>query len=48
VLDVFSNELRATSIINIVSGSGLTHDPLFTRVVHLVKAPLGYVPGAAP
>jgi putative ATP-binding cassette transporter len=47
VLGIFSHELKSTSIINIVSGSGLTHDPLFTRVVHLVKAPLDYVPGAA-
>ncbi|HWW19654.1 MAG TPA: ABC transporter ATP-binding protein/permease [Steroidobacteraceae bacterium] len=48
VFDVFTRELRSTSIINIVSGSGLTRGPLFTRVVHLIKAPPGYVAGATP
>jgi putative ATP-binding cassette transporter len=51
VLAVFHDELKATSIINIVSGSGESHLPLFSRVVHLIKAPLDYTPGgnaAAP
>jgi putative ATP-binding cassette transporter len=39
VLDIFANELKATSVINIVSGSGTAREPLFTRVVHLIKAP---------
>jgi putative ATP-binding cassette transporter len=46
VLSVFSEELRGTSIINIVSGSGEAHHPLFSRVVHLIKAPLDYTPGS--
>jgi putative ATP-binding cassette transporter len=46
VLDVFTNELESTSIINIVSGSGHAREPMFTRVVHLVKAPLDYTPGS--
>ena len=47
VLDIFSNELKATSIINIVSGSGIAREPLFTRVVHLVKAPVDPVSAVA-
>jgi ABC-type uncharacterized transport system fused permease/ATPase subunit len=46
VYDVFTNELKATSIINITSGTGQAPEPLFARVVHLVKAPLDYVPGS--
>jgi putative ATP-binding cassette transporter len=46
VYGMFSDELKSTSIINIVSGSGHTREPLFTRVVHLVKAPRDYAPGA--
>jgi vitamin B12/bleomycin/antimicrobial peptide transport system ATP-binding/permease protein len=48
VFDIFSDELKSTSIINIVSGtgSGQTREPLFTRVIHLVKAPLNYTPGS--
>jgi len=37
VIDVFANELEHTSVIHI--GSAQAHDPLFSRVVHLVKAP---------
>jgi vitamin B12/bleomycin/antimicrobial peptide transport system ATP-binding/permease protein len=37
VIDVFANELEQTSVIHI--GSAQAHDPLFSRVVHLVKAP---------
>jgi putative ATP-binding cassette transporter len=48
VFNVFSEELKSTSIINIVSGSGQTREPLFTRVVHLVKAPRDHIPGASP
>jgi vitamin B12/bleomycin/antimicrobial peptide transport system ATP-binding/permease protein len=44
VFDMFAHELSATSIINIVSGSGTQHEPLFTRVVHLIKAPLDRSP----
>jgi putative ATP-binding cassette transporter len=40
VYAVFNNELRRTSIINIGSGSGETRGPLFSRVVHLIKATL--------
>jgi len=48
VLDIFANELKATSVINIVSGSGTAREPLFTRVVHLIKAPIAAVqPDAA-
>jgi putative ATP-binding cassette transporter len=47
VFDMFTRELKSTSIINIVSGGGVTRGPLFTRVVHLVKAPVDYVPGAS-
>jgi putative ATP-binding cassette transporter len=47
VYEVFDHELKSTGIINIVSGSGHTREPLFTRVVHLVKAPRNYVSGAA-
>ena len=48
IIDVFTTELRWTSIIHI--GSGQAHDPLFSRIVHLVKVPpahregLGAVP----
>jgi putative ATP-binding cassette transporter len=37
VIDVFSNELQATGVIHI-GGPAQAH-PLFTRVLHLVKAP---------
>jgi putative ATP-binding cassette transporter len=46
VFDIFGDELKATSIINIVSGSGQTREQLFTRVIHLIKAPLDYTPGS--
>jgi putative ATP-binding cassette transporter len=46
VLSVFNDELKDTSIINIVSGSGEARHPLFSRVVHLIKAPLDYAPGS--
>jgi putative ATP-binding cassette transporter len=48
VFDIFTDELKSTSIINIVSGtgSGQTREPLFTRVIHLIKAPLNYTPGS--
>ncbi len=39
VIDVFASELEQTSVIHI--GSAQAHDPLFSRVVHLVKAPAG-------
>jgi len=39
VIDVFSNELKSTAIIHI-GGPAQAH-PLFTRVLHLVKAPQG-------
>ncbi len=37
VIDVFANELEHTGVIHI--GSAQARDPLFSRVVHLVKAP---------
>ena len=37
VIDMFTNELEHTSVIHI--GSAQAHDPLFSRVVHLVRAP---------
>ncbi|MGH8259085.1 MAG: ABC transporter ATP-binding protein/permease [Steroidobacteraceae bacterium] len=37
VIDVFANELEHTSVIHI--GSAQARDPLFSRIVHLVKAP---------
>ncbi len=37
VIDVFANELEHASVIHI--GSAQAHDPLFSRVVHLAKAP---------
>jgi vitamin B12/bleomycin/antimicrobial peptide transport system ATP-binding/permease protein len=40
VIDVFANELEHTSVIHI--GSASAHDPLFSRVVHLVKAPAAH------
>ena len=40
VYAVFNNELRNTSIINIDSGGGKVRGTLFSRVVHLIKAPL--------
>jgi putative ATP-binding cassette transporter len=39
VYEIFEDELRATSIINIVSGTGHAREPLFSRVVHLVRVP---------
>lgn len=42
VIDVFANELERTSVIHI--GSAEARDPLFSRVVHLVKR---HPPGAA-
>ncbi|MGH8229464.1 MAG: ABC transporter ATP-binding protein/permease [Steroidobacteraceae bacterium] len=39
VIDVFANELERTSVIHI--GSAQARDPLFSRIVHLVKAPTG-------
>jgi putative ATP-binding cassette transporter len=36
VIDVFANELERTSVIHI--GSAEAHDPLFSRVVHLMKS----------
>jgi vitamin B12/bleomycin/antimicrobial peptide transport system ATP-binding/permease protein len=38
VVDVFANELEGTTIIN-VGRAQQARDPLFTRVLHLVKAP---------
>jgi vitamin B12/bleomycin/antimicrobial peptide transport system ATP-binding/permease protein len=35
VIDLFANELEQTSVIHI--GSAQAHDPLFSRVVHLVR-----------
>lgn len=49
VIDVFSNELRHTGVIHI-GGPAQAH-PLFTRVLHLIKAPRGEKsarPAAAP
>ncbi len=37
VIDVFANELEHASVIHI--GSAQARDPLFSRVVHLIKAP---------
>lgn len=37
VIDIFANELERASVIHI--GSAQAHDPLFSRVVHLAKAP---------
>ena len=37
VIDVFTNELKHTGVIHI-GGAGEAH-PLFSRVLHLVKAP---------
>jgi putative ATP-binding cassette transporter len=37
VIDVFANELEHTSVIHI--GSAQARDPLFSRIVHLVKSP---------
>ncbi len=37
VIDVFANELEHASVIHI--GSAQARDPLFSRIVHLVKAP---------
>jgi len=37
VIDMFTNELEHTSVIHI--GSAQAHDPLFSRLVHLVRAP---------
>ncbi|MGH8148817.1 MAG: ABC transporter ATP-binding protein/permease [Steroidobacteraceae bacterium] len=39
VIDVFANELEHSSVIHI--GSAHARDPLFSRVVHLVRAPSG-------
>jgi vitamin B12/bleomycin/antimicrobial peptide transport system ATP-binding/permease protein len=36
VIDLFANELEQTSVIHI--GSAQAHDPLFSRIVHLVKS----------
>ncbi len=38
ITDVFSHELKQTSIINI-GRAAQAHHPLFSRVLHLVKAP---------
>ncbi len=38
VMDIFANELEGTTIIN-VGRAQQARDPLFTRVLHLVKAP---------
>jgi vitamin B12/bleomycin/antimicrobial peptide transport system ATP-binding/permease protein len=40
VIDIFANELEHTSVIHI--GNAQAHDPLFSRVAHLVKAPLSH------
>ena len=40
VLDVFANELERTGLINI-GRAAHARDPLFSRVLHLVKAPAG-------
>jgi vitamin B12/bleomycin/antimicrobial peptide transport system ATP-binding/permease protein len=39
VIDVFANELEHSSVIHI--GTSQARDPLFSRVVHLVRAPEG-------
>jgi putative ATP-binding cassette transporter len=49
VTDVFANELKRTAVIQIGRSQG--HDPFFTRVLHLIKAPAAYGlghQGAAP
>ncbi|MDB6045261.1 MAG: transporter domain protein [Gammaproteobacteria bacterium] len=40
VIDVFANELERTGLINI-GRAAQARDPLFSRVLHLVKAPAG-------
>jgi ABC-type uncharacterized transport system fused permease/ATPase subunit len=45
VIDVFTKELRGTGVIHI-GGPAQAH-PLFTRVLHLIKARRS-APGAAP
>jgi vitamin B12/bleomycin/antimicrobial peptide transport system ATP-binding/permease protein len=42
VMDVFSNELKATGLIHI-GGAGEAH-PLFSSVVHLIKSPRAHEP----
>jgi putative ATP-binding cassette transporter len=46
VIDVFANELEHTSVIHI--GGAQARDPLFSRVVHLVKAPAVHSDAADP
>src|SRR5882724_545773 len=47
VIDIFSNELQRTSVIHI-GRAAQARDPLFHRVLHLVKSPVtSTVPGAA-
>jgi len=38
VIDVLAHELAGTTVINIGRGAQ-ARDPLFTRVLHLIKAP---------
>jgi hypothetical protein len=46
IIDIFSNELAHTSVIHI-GRAAQARDPLFHRVLHLVKSPVtGTVPGA--
>jgi len=42
VIDLFANELAHTSVIHI--GSTAARDPLFSRIVHLVKVPTAHRP----
>ncbi len=39
VIDIFGRELAQTAVIHI--GGAQARDPLFARVVHLVKSPAG-------
>jgi len=47
IIDIFSNELARTSVIHI-GRAAQARDPLFHRVLHLVKSPVtGAVPAIA-
>jgi vitamin B12/bleomycin/antimicrobial peptide transport system ATP-binding/permease protein len=43
VIDVFAHELELTGLINI-GRAAQARDPLFSRVLHLIKAPVGHTP----
>jgi putative ATP-binding cassette transporter len=47
VTDIFANELKSTSIIHI-GRAAQAHHPLFSRVLHLVKAPAKPVVAGSP